>query len=79
VLSWHLAKWGFALSDNKWPTPTMVQMGFRTIPRAEFLRRLEACAAADGKVGRWEVEVGPEIVATWQSGQAVKSVTDGNA
>ena len=31
VLNWHLAKWGFALNDGKWMTPTIAGMGFRMI------------------------------------------------
>ena len=65
VLNWHLMKWGFVLSDNKLPTPTVLQMGFRTIPRAEFLRRLAAGIAHKGKSGRWGIEAEPKRVASW--------------
>jgi hypothetical protein len=42
-------------------------MGFRLIPRAEFLALLEQNAAEGGKPGRWSVEAAPEVVADWQS------------
>jgi leucyl/phenylalanyl-tRNA--protein transferase len=70
VLNWHLAKWGFVLNDGKYPTPTIVDMGFREIPRAEFLRHLAEGASAAGKPGRWQVEAGPETVADWQPAKA---------
>ena len=70
VLNWHLAKWGFVLNDGKYPTPTSVDMGFREIPRAEFLRHLAEGASAAGKPGRWETEAGPETVADWQPAKA---------
>jgi leucyl/phenylalanyl-tRNA--protein transferase len=66
VLNWHLARWGFSLNDGKRPTPTILDMGFRSIPRAEFTRRLAVAAGNAGKPGRWEVEAGPEIVAKGQ-------------
>ncbi len=65
VLNWHLAKWGFALSDNKLPAPTVLQMGFRNVPRATFLGKLAAGIARTGKSGRWHVESGPKQVADW--------------
>ena len=40
VLNWHLAHWGFAFNDGKVMTPTCHDMGFRDIPRADFLARL---------------------------------------
>jgi leucyl/phenylalanyl-tRNA--protein transferase len=77
VLNWHLAKWGFALSDNKLPTPAVLQMGFRTIPRSAFLRRLAADIAREGKAGPWQIEAGPKLVADWNpaagSGRAGES------
>jgi leucyl/phenylalanyl-tRNA--protein transferase len=65
VLNWHLAKWGFAFSDNKRPTPTILQMGFRNIARAEFLARLADGLTHRGRPGRWEVEAGAKVVADW--------------
>jgi leucyl/phenylalanyl-tRNA--protein transferase len=47
-------------------------MGFRMIPRSEFLRILGEDAGEGGKPGRWTVEATPEEVASWQpeTGQA---------
>ena len=69
VLNWHLAHWGYALNDGKWPTPTILDMGFRTISRDTFLRILGETAGEGGKAGRWTVEAGPEIVADWHPGR----------
>ena len=64
VLAWHLAKWGFLLCDNKWATPAMASLGFRTLPRDRFLELL-AENAANPREGAWNAEAGPEIVALW--------------
>ncbi len=69
VLNWHLAHWGYVLNDGKWPTPTILDMGFRMIPRGAFLRRLGEAAGEGGKPGRWAVEAGPETVANWHPGK----------
>jgi leucyl/phenylalanyl-tRNA--protein transferase len=71
MLNWHLAKWGYILHDNKWATPTTTQMGFRVIPRTEFLGHLATGACALGKDGRWQVETDLKTVADWQPGSAV--------
>ncbi len=66
VLARHLAKWGFVLADNKWLTPTTAQMGFRELPRAEYLRRLATLANRPVREGRWEAEFDPKAVADWR-------------
>ena len=66
VLNWHLAHWGYTLNDGKWETPTILDMGFRLIPRKEFLCRLNENAVQRGMEGRWTVEVGPEAIAGTQ-------------
>jgi leucyl/phenylalanyl-tRNA---protein transferase len=66
VLAWHLAQWGFVLCDNKWLTPTTEQMGFVTLPRQEFLKRLAAAVEGPGKRDCWKPEAGPETVANWR-------------
>ena len=70
VLNWHLAQWGFAFNDGKVLTPTTRDMGFREIPRSDFLARLgEAAknpvASAAGrskpmsrKVADWQPQAG---------------------
>ena len=71
VLNWHLAKWGYALNDGKWMTPTIREMGFRMIARGEFRRRLAAAAHGGGKAGRWRTEADSGTVAEWQPGDGV--------
>ncbi len=71
VLNWHLAKWGFALNDGKWMTPTILEMGFRSIPRAELRLRLLAAARAPDRAGRWQVESDLQTIAQWQPGRSV--------
>jgi len=68
VLNWHLARWGYAFNDGKIMTPTCHDMGFRDIPRDEFLKRLAAADRMAGKNGRWQVEAGVATVADWQPG-----------
>jgi leucyl/phenylalanyl-tRNA---protein transferase len=65
VLNWHLAKWGYVLNDGKKPTPTILDMGFRNIPRSEFLRHI-ADSASGGRGGRWQVEADARQIADWQ-------------
>jgi leucyl/phenylalanyl-tRNA--protein transferase len=66
VFNWHLANWGFAFNDGKWTTPTIAEMGFRLIPRAEFRARLAQAAELPGKPGRWHVETDLKTVAGWE-------------
>jgi len=66
ALNFHLARWGFAFNDGKQMTPTCHDMGFREIPRQEFLARLAQAEQAPGKSGRWQVEADLAAVADWQ-------------
>ena len=66
VLNWHLNQWGYILNDGKNTTPTLVDMGFRAIPRAEFLQHLTTGTPGDGKAGRWQVESDTRQVADSQ-------------
>jgi leucyl/phenylalanyl-tRNA--protein transferase len=66
VLNWHLARWGFAFNDGKLMTPTCQDMGFREIPRGEYLSRLSQAERSAGKSGRWQVEADLATVADWQ-------------
>lgn len=66
VLNWHLAHWGFILNDGKAPTSTTRNMGFRIIPRREFLRDLAHGTATAEQPRRWVAEADPEMVADWQ-------------
>jgi len=70
VLNWHLARWGFAFNDGKLMTPTCRDMGFREIPRGDFLSRLHDAERSPGRPGRWQVEADVAAVADWQPGAA---------
>lgn len=66
VLNWHLAKWGFAFNDGKLMTPTCRDMGFREVPRSDFLRRLSQAERKRERTGRWQVEADLATIADWQ-------------
>jgi leucyl/phenylalanyl-tRNA--protein transferase len=66
VLNWHLAKWGYKFNDGKLIGPLWQNMGFREIPRQEFLRRLAEAVRSPGKNGRWQVEADLATVSHWQ-------------
>jgi leucyl/phenylalanyl-tRNA--protein transferase len=66
VLNWHLAHWGFAFNDGKVMTPTCHDMGFRDIPRSDFLARLAKEERRAAKIGRWQVEADLAAIADWQ-------------
>jgi leucyl/phenylalanyl-tRNA--protein transferase len=66
ALTWHLAKWGFAFSDGKWATPTLRDMGFRSISRADFLTHVANAAHAPGRLGRWRTEADLATVGAWK-------------
>jgi leucyl/phenylalanyl-tRNA--protein transferase len=66
VLNWHLNEWGYLLNDGKKPTPTILDMGFRNVPRAEFVRLLADGTALGGKSGRWQIDADAARVAGWE-------------
>ena len=66
ALNWQLAQRGYELNDGKWVTPTLTDMGFRSIPRANFLLHLVAGTHAPGRSGPWTMEADLEAVAAWQ-------------
>jgi leucyl/phenylalanyl-tRNA--protein transferase len=66
VLNWHLARWGYSFNDGKLMTPTCQDMGFREIPRAEFLAKLAQAGRHPGKPGRWQTEADVASIADWQ-------------
>jgi leucyl/phenylalanyl-tRNA---protein transferase len=66
VLNWHLVQWGFAFNDGKLMTPTCHDMGFREIPRHDYLGRLALADRLPGKTGRWQTETDIATVADWQ-------------
>lgn len=70
VLNWHLAQWGYRFNDGKLIGPLWQNMGFREIPRSEFLKRLPEAVRLPGKSGRWQVESDLETVSRWQPAKA---------
>jgi leucyl/phenylalanyl-tRNA--protein transferase len=66
VLNWHLAHWGFAFNDGKLMTPTCRDMGFREIPRAQYLALLAEAQRSTPRAGRWQVEADAATVADWR-------------
>jgi Leu/Phe-tRNA-protein transferase len=66
TLNWHLASWGFAFSDGKLMTPTCHDMGFREIPRGEFLGHLAKAQRQADRLGRWQIEADLGAIADWQ-------------
>lgn len=70
VLNWHLAKWGYRFNDGKLIGPLWKSVGFREIPRGEYLSRLAEAVRQPGKTGRWQIEADPAAVSQWQPGAA---------
>jgi leucyl/phenylalanyl-tRNA--protein transferase len=68
VLNRHLAQWDYAFNDGKIMTPTCRDMGFREVPRPEFLSHLAQAESRPGRTGRWQVEFDLAAVADWQPG-----------
>lgn len=66
VLNWHLAHWGFAFNDGKLMTPTCRDMGFREVPRGEYLTKLAQVARKPDRLGRWSMSADLSVVADWQ-------------
>jgi len=67
VLNWHLAHWGFRFNDGKLIGPLWQAMGFREIPRREYLARLAKAERLPSKIGRWQVETDLATVSHWES------------
>lgn len=66
VLSWHLAKWGFHFDDSKWNSPLLKNIGFRTIPRAEFRARLAVAIRSPIKPDAWSIEADLAEISRWR-------------
>ncbi len=79
VLNWHLSRWGFAFNDGKLMTPTCHDMGFREIPRSEYLFKLALVESRPGKSGRWQAEADLATIADWQPGTPAVSLVPDNA
>ena len=70
MLNWHLAHWGYRYNDGKLIGPLWENMGFRDVPRREFLSMLGEAVRMPGKSGRWQVETDLDTVSHWQPGAA---------
>ena len=66
VLNYHLAKWGYHFDDGKILSPTTRDMGFREIPRGDYLTHLAHAVRAPGKSGRWQIEADLPAIADWR-------------
>lgn len=75
VLNWHLDRWGYRLNDGKHATPTLLDMGFHTIPRSSFLGDIASATRAGGKHGRWRVETELKTIAAWDPAGEVQDVS----
>jgi hypothetical protein len=64
---------------GKWSTPTILDMGFRVIPRSEFLRHLVVGVRCEDKIGRWGVESGPEVVSQWHCERSAGQISPKDA
>jgi len=52
----QLERWGFTLIDCQQYTAHLARFGAREIPRAEFVRRLNAALALPGRTGPWRFD-----------------------
>jgi leucyl/phenylalanyl-tRNA--protein transferase len=66
VQLWHLAHWGYKFYDGKLMGPLWQSLGFRDIPRQDYLARLRDAVKAPDKTGRWQVETDLTTVSNWQ-------------
>jgi leucyl/phenylalanyl-tRNA--protein transferase len=58
----HLVKWQFRLVDCQVHTDHLERFGAEAWPRARFLELLRGAVADEGRVGKWQVELGAEEV-----------------
>jgi leucyl/phenylalanyl-tRNA---protein transferase len=59
ALAWlcrHLVAWGWPLVDSQTPTPHMLSMGAREIPRGQFLERIATLVDADPGPLAWRFD-----------------------
>ena len=56
------------LDDGKLMTPTCYDMGFREIPRCEYLNHLAQAVHRADKKSRWRVEANASADADWRPG-----------
>jgi leucyl/phenylalanyl-tRNA--protein transferase len=73
MLNWHLAKWGFAINDNKGPTANTMHMGFEMVPRPVFQAWLVQARRMPDRRGRWEIETDLPAVAEWNPAEPAEA------
>ncbi|AHE97711.1 leucyl/phenylalanyl-tRNA--protein transferase [Thioalkalivibrio paradoxus ARh 1] len=59
ALAWlcrHLAEWEWPLIDSQTPTPHMLTMGAREIPRDQFLERIRSLVDQDPGRASWQMD-----------------------
>ena len=66
VLNWHLARWGYRFNDGKLMGPLWEAMGFRNVPRHDYLAMLAEAVRMSGKSGRWQTEADLDTVSHWR-------------
>ncbi len=66
VLNWHLAQWDFRFNDGKLIGPLWQAMGFREVPRRDYLAKLSEAVRLPAKIGRWQAEADLDAVSRWQ-------------
>jgi len=64
ALCQRLAEWEIPLLDGQVESEHLASLGFRPIPRSEFLARLAALTALPGRPGPWTQDFGIRAVAT---------------
>jgi leucyl/phenylalanyl-tRNA---protein transferase len=55
-LVWQVDEWGFTLVDCQLPTPHLVSLGARPLPRARYLTALAAALRTPTRRGRWRLD-----------------------
>ena len=65
VVACHLQHWGFTLADGQLDSPHLRQLGFRDLPRQQYLQMLLGGRPTPGPIGTWQVD--PTLdVGAWQ-------------
>ncbi|MGH6771067.1 MAG: leucyl/phenylalanyl-tRNA--protein transferase [Xanthobacteraceae bacterium] len=76
MLNWHLAKWGFAINDNKGPTANTMHMGFEMVPRPVFQTWLAQARRMPDRRGRWETETDLQAIAEWHPAESAATASE---
>jgi len=69
----HLKAWGYDFIDCQVPTPHLLSLGAKTVPREEFLQRLYK-VRFETPQHAWEID--PQIVARFKATTYTKSVSN---